>query len=135
MRLSAPLAESSQATPGGKLVLFAKLYDVAPDGTRTLQNRLISPVRVGDVTRPVQVTLPAQVQRFAKGHRLQLVVAASDMAYAGNHVPQPVTIVTSRAEPRHAEAAAHGPAHVLRHLPGGRSATRRPASRTPTPSR
>jgi len=99
VRLSAPLAERSQVTPGGKLVLFAKLYDVAPDGTRTLQNRLISPVRVGDVTRPVQVTLPAQVQRFAKGHRLELVVAASDMAYAGNHVPQPVTIVTSRADP------------------------------------
>ena len=45
------------------------------------------------------MTLPAQVQRFAKGHRLQLVVAASDMAYAGNHVPQPVTIVTSKADP------------------------------------
>jgi predicted acyl esterase len=99
VRLSAPVAQGSQVTPGGKLVLFAKLYDVAPDGTKTLHNRLISPVRVGDVTKPVQVTLPAQVQRFAKGHRLQLVVAASDMAYAGNHVPQPVTIVTSKANP------------------------------------
>jgi len=28
-----------------------------------------------------------------------VVVAASDMAYAGNHVPQPVTIVTSKANP------------------------------------
>ena len=45
---------STQASgPGGKLVLFAKVYDVAPDGTKTLQNRLISPVRVADVTKPV----------------------------------------------------------------------------------
>ncbi len=39
------------------------------------------------------------MQRFPKGHRLQLVVAASDMAYAGNQVPQPVTIVTSKGNP------------------------------------
>ena len=99
VRLSAPVASGSQATPAGKLVLFAKLYDIAPDGTKTLQNRLISPVRVRDVTKPVQVTLPAQVQRFQKGHRLQLVIAASDLAYAGNHVPQSVSIVTSKANP------------------------------------
>ena len=100
VRLSAPLATGTQsADPAGKVVLFAKLYDVAPDGTKTLQNRLVSPVRVGDVTTPVTVTLPAQVQRFAKGHRLQLVVAASDFAYAGNALPQPVSIVTSRANP------------------------------------
>jgi predicted acyl esterase len=56
-------------------------------------------VRVGDVTKPVTITLPAQVQRFPKGHRLQLVVAASDMAYAGNAAPQPVSVVTSKANP------------------------------------
>ncbi len=64
-------------------MLFAKVYDVAPDGTQTLQNRLVSPVRVGDVTKPVDVTLPGVVQRFDTGHRIRVVVAAGDLAYAG----------------------------------------------------
>ena len=63
-------------------MLFAKIYDVAPDGTQTLHNRLISPVRVTDVTKPVSVTLPGVVQRFAAGHRIRVTIAASDFAYA-----------------------------------------------------
>ncbi|MEV5342886.1 hypothetical protein AB0K93_31090 [Streptomyces sp. NPDC052676] len=38
-----------------ELVLFAKLYDIAPDGARTLVHRLVAPVRVPDVTEPVTV--------------------------------------------------------------------------------
>jgi predicted acyl esterase len=100
LHLDAPVAQQSQAAgPGGKLVLFAKVYDVAPDGTQKLQNRLISPVRVTDVTQPVQVELPGVVQRFPAGHRIRVTVAASDFAYAGNHVAQPVTVRTSAATP------------------------------------
>lgn len=33
------------------LVLFAKLYDLAPDGTAALVHRLVAPVRVPDVTK------------------------------------------------------------------------------------
>ena len=80
-------------------MLFAKVYDVAPDGTQTLQNRLVSPVRVSDVTKPVDVTLPGVVQRFDTGHRIRVVVAAGDLAYAGNLAPQPVTVTTSAADP------------------------------------
>ncbi|MEO5708957.1 MAG: CocE/NonD family hydrolase [Nocardioidaceae bacterium] len=100
LNLSAPLAAQSQgADPGGKLVLFAKIYDVAPDGTLTLHNRLISPVRVTDVTKPVSVTLPGVAQEFPAGHRIRVTIAASDFAYAGNAAPQPVTITTSAAAP------------------------------------
>jgi predicted acyl esterase len=100
LHLSAPVAAQSQGSdPGGKLVLFAKIYDVAPDGSVTLHNRLISPVRVTDVTRPVSVTLPGVVQRFPAGHRIRVTVAASDAAYAGNHASQPVTVTTSPAAP------------------------------------
>ncbi|QNN51510.1 CocE/NonD family hydrolase [Nocardioides mesophilus] len=100
LHLDAPVAAQSQAAgPAGQLVLFVKLYDVAPDGTPTLKNRLISPVRVGDVTAPVRVTLPAIVHRLRAGHRLQVVVAASDAAYAGNATAQPVTVTTSPAAP------------------------------------
>jgi len=97
VRLDAPVAAGSQdAGPGGQLVLFAKLYDVAPGGRIKLQHRLISPVRVPDVTQPVRVELPGVVQRIPAGHRIRLVLAASDMAYDGNRVVQPVTVTGGR---------------------------------------
>ncbi|MFB7210071.1 CocE/NonD family hydrolase [Streptomyces sp. NPDC056255] len=78
-----------------KLVLFAKVYDVAPDGGRTLVNRLVSPVRVPDVTRPFTVQLPGVVHRYEAGHRLEFVIAASDSAYSGNRGIKPVTVVSA----------------------------------------
>ncbi|HET6699602.1 MAG TPA: CocE/NonD family hydrolase [Nocardioidaceae bacterium] len=100
VHLDAPVAAAGQrAGAAGRLILFAKVYDVAPDGTVHLQHRLVSPVRVHDVTAPVHVQLPAVVQRFAPGHRIRLVLAASDFAYAGNPLPQPVTVRTGRARP------------------------------------
>ncbi len=98
--LTSPAAAASQATgPGGQLVVFAKIYDVAPDGTQTLHHRLVSPVRVADVTRRVHVVLPGVVQRIAAGHRLRLVLAASDAAYAGNTAVLPVTVAADPASP------------------------------------
>jgi predicted acyl esterase len=100
LHLQAPAAAATQSTgPAGKLILFAKVYDVAPDGTQTLQNRLISPVRVADVTKPVDIALPGVVQQFPAGHRIRVVIAASDAAYANNVAPQPVTITTDPAHP------------------------------------
>ena len=100
VHLDAPLAAQTQAEgPAGQLVLFAKIYDVAPDGTKTLTNRLIAPTRVTDVTKPVHVTLPGVVHRFRKGHTIQLVIAASDAAYANNHLTQPVTVQVSPTTP------------------------------------
>ena len=52
-----------------------------------------------DVTRPLTVELPGVVHRFATGHRLRLVIAASDFAYANNTAPQQVTVRTSTADP------------------------------------
>ncbi len=100
LHLDAPVAAGTQtAGPAGRLILFAKVYDVAPDGTKTLQHRLISPVRVKDVTEPVRVQLPGVVQKFRAGHRIQVVVAASDFAYADNAAAQPVTVTTSPDAP------------------------------------
>lgn len=96
----APAASATQADgPAEQLVLFAKIYDIAPDGKKTLHNRLISPTRVGDVNKPVTITLPGVVQRFAAGHRIQVVLAASDLAYAGNELVRPVRVNTVRAAP------------------------------------
>ena len=100
LRLEAPEAEVTQAQPAGRLILFAKVYDVSPDGsTLLLPHRLISPVRVPDVTKPVRIELPGIVHRFPADHRIQVVVAASDAAYANNVTAQPVTVKTSPKRP------------------------------------
>jgi ABC-2 type transport system ATP-binding protein len=100
VRVSSPVAEQTQQTgPAGKLLLFAKIYDVAPDGSKTLVNRLVSPTRVADVTAPIQLELPGVVHRYAAGHRLSLVLAATDAAYRNNKVVTPVTVLTSPTAP------------------------------------
>src|SRR3954470_6461756 len=100
VRIDAPtFAASQSADPLTKLVLFAKLYAVAPDGTATLPRNLVSAVRVGDVTKPVTIELPGISYRFAKGHRLQLVLSTSDLAYRGNTLSGPVSIVADPAAP------------------------------------
>ncbi|KKZ70729.1 CocE/NonD family hydrolase [Streptomyces showdoensis] len=97
LRVRAPGTERVQDSgdAADKLVLFAKLYDLAPDGTRTLVNRLVAPVRVPDVTRPFTVELPGIVHRYATGHRLEFVIAASDTAYVGNRGIRPVTVTSA----------------------------------------
>jgi ABC-2 type transport system ATP-binding protein len=100
LHLSSPVAAATQRTgPAGHLLLFAKIYDVAPDGSVTLVNRLISPTRVADVTKPVQIELPGVVHRYAAGHVLRVVVSATDAAYRNNAAVQPVTVRTSRTAP------------------------------------
>ncbi|MBZ9644286.1 CocE/NonD family hydrolase [Streptomyces sp. PSKA30] len=97
LRVLSPKAERMQHSgdAADKLVLFAKLYDVAPDGKQTLVHRLVAPVRVPDVTKPFTVTLPGIVHRYEKGHRLRFVIAASDDAYLGNRGIKPVTVVSA----------------------------------------
>ncbi|WP_328827599.1 CocE/NonD family hydrolase [Streptomyces sp. NBC_00252] len=97
LKVDSPKARQSQNSgdAADRLVLFAKLYDVAPDGSKTLVHRLVAPVRVPDVTKSFTVTLPGIVHRYEKGHRLRFVIAASDDAYTGNRGIKPVTVVTS----------------------------------------
>jgi len=98
--VSAPDVASQQtADPTTHLLLFAKLYDVGPDGALLLPERLVSPVRVADVRAPLHVTLPGIVHRFAQGHQLRLVVAGSDSAYSPNSAPRAVSFPTSAAAP------------------------------------
>jgi predicted acyl esterase len=95
VQLDAPVVAGTQAAgPAGQLVVYAKLYDVGPDGTVQLPHRLISPVRVHDVTGPVSIELPGIVHRFAPGHRLAVVLAGGDFAYRGSTLPQQVSLST-----------------------------------------
>jgi ABC-2 type transport system ATP-binding protein len=95
---SATAAQTTAAGPGGELVLFAKIYDVAPNGSLTLVHRLISPVRIANLGA-VHVALPGIVHQFPAGHRLEVVVATSDAAYRGNNAPQKVDVVTNPGAP------------------------------------
>ncbi|WP_328718353.1 CocE/NonD family hydrolase [Streptomyces sp. NBC_00247] len=100
LRVSSPKAQSVQDSrdAADRLVLFVKVYDLAPDGSAELVHRLVAPVRVPDVTRSFTVRLPAIVHRFAAGHRLRLVIAGSDTAYYGNKGAKPVTVASSSGD-------------------------------------
>jgi ABC-2 type transport system ATP-binding protein len=98
VKLSAPTFTNS-GQPSDQLVLFAKLYDVAPDGTIDLPHRLISPVRIGDLSKPVTIALPGIVHRFKKGDTIRLVLAASDAAYRNNTLAGPVSVTVDPKAP------------------------------------
>ncbi|MGQ0838852.1 alpha/beta fold hydrolase [Actinokineospora sp.] len=73
------------ATDGA--VLFAKLYDVGPDGVRTLPGSAVSAFRVPSLPAdgsPAEVTvsLPGIVRPIEADHRVELVVSTTDQAYA-----------------------------------------------------
>jgi predicted acyl esterase len=100
VKVDAPAHALSQGVnPAGKLVLFAKLVDVAPDGTETLPRTLLSAARVGDVNKPVTIELPGVAHRFAKGHRMRLVFSTNNSTNRGNAVTGPVSIVIDPAAP------------------------------------
>lgn len=100
IKLDAPtFAQSQSQGPGGMLVLFVKLLDVDPSGSATLIRNRLAAARVADVTKPVEIQLPGMVHRFAKGHRIRLVVATSDATSRGNDGAGPVSLVTDPAAP------------------------------------
>ncbi|MFD0817414.1 ATP-binding cassette domain-containing protein, partial [Micromonospora zhanjiangensis] len=96
--IGSPTVSIRAASPTGEAVLFVKLYDVDPKGAATLSNGLVAPVRLTGLptdlaaARPVQVTLPAIVRRIDAGHRLRVVVATSDQAYATPAQPTVYTV-------------------------------------------
>jgi ABC-2 type transport system ATP-binding protein len=78
------------------LVVFAKAYDVAPDGSATLIHRLIAPARIpsADLAKPVTIKLLGFAHRFPAGHRLRLVLASTDLTSYNNKVPDVITVTT-----------------------------------------
>jgi ABC-2 type transport system ATP-binding protein len=99
LKVDAPTAAVSQATgPGGMLVLFVKVSDVAPDGTSRLVHGLEAPVRIPDVTKPFTIRLPGIVHRFAAGHQLRLTVAGGSANYRGGLTAVPVTIASGSTQ-------------------------------------
>ena len=85
--------------PATDPVIVAKLYDLAPDGTKILVDNLMSPVRVASKAAPVVVTLPGVVHQYAAGDRLDLVLAAGDGVEPGNRTPDSYTVRVDPGQP------------------------------------
>jgi ABC-2 type transport system ATP-binding protein len=82
---------------GNGAVLFAKLYDLSPNGTRTLPGSAVAPIRIGALPADgspvtVNVTLPGIVQPVQSGHRLELVVSTTDQSFANAQQPAALRI-------------------------------------------
>ncbi|WP_456608724.1 alpha/beta fold hydrolase [Blastococcus sp. SYSU DS0619] len=86
--VGASTVDLAVASPSGSATLFAKLYDVGPDGASTLPGGLVAPLALTglstDPTVPtrVSVTLPGIVHRFEAGHTMRVLVSSTDQAYA-----------------------------------------------------
>ncbi|MFJ6703383.1 MULTISPECIES: CocE/NonD family hydrolase [unclassified Streptomyces] len=103
---SAPVADTVQITgsptatvhvtsTSDDAVLFGKVYDVGPGGTRkVLPAQLVTPVRVEGAKqgKDVTITLPAVDHEVQKGHRLSLVLASTDLGYASPAAPAVYTV-------------------------------------------
>ncbi|WNI14567.1 alpha/beta fold hydrolase [Actinacidiphila sp. ITFR-21] len=96
----APSVTVKVATTAPDAVLFAKLYDVGPDGAQTLPARLAAPVRIAGSAEgtAVRVHLAAVDHRFAAGHRLRLVLSTTDLGYASPAAPAALSVAL--ADPR-----------------------------------
>ncbi|WP_079139092.1 alpha/beta fold hydrolase [Actinacidiphila rubida] len=96
----APEVSVKVATDAPDAVLFAKLYDLGPDGKQTLPASLATPVRVAGSPQgtTVRLHLPAVDHAFAGGHRLRLVLSTTDLGYASPAAPSVLTV--SLADPR-----------------------------------
>jgi ABC-2 type transport system ATP-binding protein len=72
-----------------QVTLFAEVYDIDQAGNATLPNSLAAPLRVEGAGPGATVTvqLPAIDYQFAAGHRMRLVLTATDFAYATSPVP------------------------------------------------
>ena len=83
---------------GRDMVFFAKVYDVAPDGSTELIHRLIAPVRVpaGESVKPTQFKLAGFAHRFGKGHRVRLVLCSTDQTSYNSKVADVLTVQTGR---------------------------------------
>jgi ABC-2 type transport system ATP-binding protein len=96
----APSVTVKVATNAPDAVLFAKLYDVAPNGDQTLPASLAAPVRVAGSPQgtTVRIQLPAVDHDFAAGHRLRVVLSTTDLGYATPAAPAALTVAL--ADPR-----------------------------------
>ncbi len=72
------------ATAKAPATLFAKLYDIGPDGQPAATRRLAAPLHVNGTA---DVSLPVEDYRFAQGHRIRVAFSTTDMGFASPAEP------------------------------------------------
>ncbi|MFH8405065.1 alpha/beta fold hydrolase [Streptomyces sp. NPDC018019] len=91
----APTARVRLSATTDEAVVFAKVYDVGPNGSSrpVLPAGLAEPYRVTGVKagKSVELRMPAIDHEFAAGHRLRLVLSSTDLAYASPAEPATYT--------------------------------------------
>lgn len=92
--LGAPSLRVRLTATDGAAIAFAKLYDVAPDGAATLPQRAVAPLRIDGSSAEVELQLAALAHRFAAGHRIRLVLASTDQAFANARGATVATVLT-----------------------------------------
>ncbi|MFC3236972.1 alpha/beta fold hydrolase [Streptomyces nitrosporeus] len=87
--------EDGKPGDGKDVVLFGKVYDVSPDGKQQLlPSQLVTPHRItpDEQGEPAELALPAIDHEFDAGHRLRLVLSATDLGYASPAEPATYTV-------------------------------------------
>jgi ABC-2 type transport system ATP-binding protein len=86
---------------GRDLVVYGKVFDVAPNGSATLIKRLIAPVRVpaSDVAKPIDIKLIGFAHQFKKGHAVRLTLATTDQTSYNVKVPDAITVTNGGSDP------------------------------------
>ena len=88
------------ASATGEALVFAKVYDVGPDGRALLVGYQARPTRLSELSgAPVEVDLAGMAHRLVAGHRLRLVLASTDAAYANRTVPDTYTVTLDPSYP------------------------------------
>ncbi|THA28850.1 alpha/beta fold hydrolase [Streptomyces sp. A1277] len=91
----APTVRVTVRADKGDAVLFGKVYDVSPDGKQqVLPAQLAAPYRITPAQqgKPLELTLPAVDHALDAGHRLRLVLSATDLGYASPAEPATYTV-------------------------------------------
>ncbi len=91
----APTARVRLRATTDEAVIFAKVYDIGPNGNSrpVLPAGLAEPYRItgAKAGKSVELRLPATDHEFAAGHRLRLVLSSTDLAYASPAEPATYT--------------------------------------------
>ena len=78
--------EGVPGEPGGEAVLFGRVVEETPDGTRTLLGGAVAPFRT-TVPATVDLVLPGVVAPVEAGNRIVVSIATTDQGYATDAAP------------------------------------------------
>ena len=122
------------------LRVFARLEDVAPDGTATTIRRQVAASRIPTAALDagaVELRMPAVAWQLDTGHAFRLVLATTDQAYGNGRLADLVTVSSDPGAPSVLSVDVLGAAAPSPEVPGpgdGAPPPQTPAPPAPTPT-